>query len=360
MKLKVFLFLVIILFLNGCGATLYSSSPEKIDTYVKEVDPKSIYVKCEDSILGLTTEGTSLDSYYNRGELVKLEVVYYKETGKTTEEIYLRDSQILFIKELDTAYAVPLYDENFDIAIAETIPSQYYFQDQQLVSWIKDGATMNPQSEEFAEASKRLLGDLEGLDMERLIHRKDCANSKKENPKPLLSLEELNQKKEQCLAQQKTIEAQYFGRYLKDENDRTGETEWVAYQDTDSERIALDVLSIRKGQNLRDVVFESSTPSGDWYRVDDYCFNRDGSIVSLYSDFRTLQGEEDMQVIRTWLYDSTGVVLQESKKIISLDTEEPLPPDSILSDNPPYLVSSFEDLLEKIEFLESGFDKLIP
>ena len=179
-----------------------------------------------------------------------------------------------------------------------------------------------------------------------LLFLQACSRPPAPSVPPVPTAKELNQKMDQCLAMQKG-ESQVFGRFGKPgSGDDFGN--WIVFKQADPDLVPYDSLSIWKRDDLQDVVLEATTPSGGWYRIDDYCFNKDNTIVGLYSDLRTFYGH--VKVIRTWLYGANGETIKMDKKIFDLDTDKPINPDpNSYQDDPPFLTSRLENLLTEIE-----------
>lgn len=141
-----------------------------IDDYIAELDSnQASYVKCEETILGLTTEGTGLFAYYNADDLVKAEVKHFGEMGKVEEVIYLRNKDIIAIHHLRTNYNKPMYYDDFEIA--STTESQFYFENQSPILWLKDGVEIDPSTEEFRSRAENWKKEFKNLN---LTEKKVC------------------------------------------------------------------------------------------------------------------------------------------------------------------------------------------
>jgi len=98
-----------------------------------------------------------------------------------------------------------------------------------------------------------------------------------------------------------------------------------------------------KTDTSRRVVLENTSPSGDWYRIDEYCFNGLNNIAELHSDLRTFYG--DVQAVRLWEYFSDGSVQNSTTELFDLNTNKPIDPGSVnFMDNPPLVTTDYEAL----------------
>jgi hypothetical protein len=112
-------------------------------------------------------------------------------------------------------------------------------------------------------------------------------------------------------------------------------------------------LSEWSDENAKRIVLENTSPSGDWYSIDEYCFNGNGGIAELYSDLRTFYG--NVQVIRKWKYYADSSVENYDIQTIDMNTKKTINPDEAnYMDNPPYLVKTYKDLADHFHFPDLG------
>lgn len=143
-----------------------SNDTQMIDTDVNVIDNNlSSYTVCEDTILGQTTEGTGLRLYFDAGKLVKAWVGYYGEMGKTEENIFLKNNQIIFAETALTEYDKPMYYEDFQVK--STTDDTFYFKDESLAPWLKEGIAVDRLSAEFKSRAKEWQIELESLDLDK-------------------------------------------------------------------------------------------------------------------------------------------------------------------------------------------------
>jgi HAMP domain-containing protein len=151
---------------------------------------------------------------------------------------------------------------------------------------------------------------------------------------------------ENCSAVEKTDPDEEFG-YLDKEFNDMAQSVWRQTEEINAEDKIYMGLSEWIKDEIKMVTLEIASPSGDWYRIDNYCFNKDGGIAQIYSDLRTFFG--NVQVTRIWKYYSDGSIENSDINVLDLDTEKPIDPNTAsYSDNPPYLTADYKDLLEHI------------
>lgn len=164
------------LLFTGCSSSVMNEKTiESINAHVKTTDDHlSSYKKCESNILGLSAEGTSVMSYYDRESLVKMDIIYYGEGGKTEEAIYLKDGHVLYAKGLTTNYKRMIKDDNiytdYDDVTLDPM-NQFYFADQKLAGFIQGDEAIHPKSEEFLQATDRWKDKFKDLSMEENIKK---------------------------------------------------------------------------------------------------------------------------------------------------------------------------------------------
>lgn len=159
--------------------------------------------------------------------------------------------------------------------------------------------------------------------------------------------QEQNEVIEKCLALNDTEPDVEFA-YLDGQFNDIDQSGWYPANDIAEDQSIFRGLSQWSSDEFKRVVLESSTPSGDWFRIDEYCFNQDSNIARLYSDLRTFYG--DVQAMRTWEYYSDGSIKNSNTELIDLKTEKPISPDETsYMDNPPHSVKNYAELAKYLE-----------
>ena len=151
---------------------------EAIDAYVKNVENTlETYSKCENTVFDLSTEGAQLLTYYDDNNLVKLDVVYYGETGKVEKEMYLKDNQVVHNNVINEHYNQPIYEQG-DLQTEKVILDQQYFKNGKLAFWTKGGEIIDPSSEDFLEEANQLQKEFDNLHLSQLIEKNICEQIK--------------------------------------------------------------------------------------------------------------------------------------------------------------------------------------
>jgi tetratricopeptide (TPR) repeat protein len=77
------------------------------------------------------------------------------------------------------------------------------------------------------------------------------------------------------------------------------------------------------GQQTGFAELSESTPSGDWYKVSEYCFRTDGSLAFIFSDYRTTYG--NVRIEDRLYFDKRGRQVRNIRRIFDLNTGKRLP-----------------------------------
>lgn len=175
---------------------------------------------------------------------------------------------------------------------------------------------------------------------------------KEESALPLSPQERQDQSAviEACLTLGKT-ESSVKLAYLVKENNNVDRDDWYPVIDVDKNQKIYKGLSKWSSEDVQKILLENSTPSGDWYRIDEYCFNKEDNIAEVYSDLRTSYGDPGaIQAIKTWKYYSDGSIESTNTELFDLKTKNPISSDDAsYMDNPPHLVKDYEELAEYLE-----------
>ncbi|MBI5415118.1 hypothetical protein HZA38_06435 [Candidatus Peregrinibacteria bacterium] len=146
---------------------------QETEDYINEIDNNPFgYVVCKGGILGLSTEGASVISYYDSNALVKVAAIFFGENGKTEENIYLNNGNVVFIDSLTTEYDMPFYMEGSKNK-SET-ESKYYFKNEVLTNWIEEGKEVDQKSQKFKEEADRFPGEFDDLGFNKLKEGVSC------------------------------------------------------------------------------------------------------------------------------------------------------------------------------------------
>jgi hypothetical protein len=292
------------------------------------------YIYCEENTLGLSKK---IFYYDHDGNLVMLKIRYNSEAGQRVENIYVNNGEVLFVDYIVTNY------NNTEDGAESTIKSKLYFENQILFFWIKDGVTVNPDTTEFNSKIKYWQSEFDDLKISEFLKNPDCKPT--ENVVPSISKEQEMIIKE-CDSIDLTKEPDEKFGYVYEDPSKKGSWKPV-HEITEDEKVA-DSFRRWLENDIQYIVLESSSPSGDWYRIDDYCFDTQEKILKIQSDLRTFQG--DVQVVRTWAYNTEGDATDTNVQVFQLNTKEPIEPDKAsFIDNPPYLTPNYKDLVGHLE-----------
>jgi hypothetical protein len=108
------------------------------------------YRKVKKELAGFSAEGGVLTAYFDGQNIVKMFATYYGEMGRTNEEFYYRDGQLIFVLRTELNYNRPLSGK-----VVSRKLSRFYFRDDKLIRWIDaSGKTMAVDSAEYQEQEK--------------------------------------------------------------------------------------------------------------------------------------------------------------------------------------------------------------
>lgn len=104
-------------------------------------------------IEGQSTEGGELTAYLRGTEMVKLDAVYYGESGKATEAYYLEEGRVVFILRTDMNYDKPLSG-----VVKSRTEERFYFAGGELITWLDETKKSVPVTSTAAgEKAKEML-----------------------------------------------------------------------------------------------------------------------------------------------------------------------------------------------------------
>jgi hypothetical protein len=116
------------------------------------------YRKTERSLDGFSTEGGTLEAFYDDTALRKIVATYLGETGRAAEEYYFWDEQVFFVfRREDT------YDEPFG-KVVQTKENRFYFVDNRMIRWLDlDRRLVLSTDPSFTERQNALLQQIQEL-----------------------------------------------------------------------------------------------------------------------------------------------------------------------------------------------------
>jgi len=122
----------------------------------KNINSDTNLIVIEKDLTGMSTEGGTLFSYYDKTELKKSVLSFYGEMGKRVDEYYFKEGRLIFLFKQEFYYNQPIYIEE-GFGIAKTEENRYYFYDNKLVRWVDSDKVMRDVS---SEESKKLASEL--------------------------------------------------------------------------------------------------------------------------------------------------------------------------------------------------------
>jgi len=123
----------------------------------KKVNSDTNLTVIEKDLTGLSTEGGTLLSYYDKNMNLKQAVItFYGEMGKMIIAYYYKNRKPIFCFQQQVNYSQPIYIEGFEIDKIEE--GRYYFHNQNLIKWI-DSTKINRDisNEETKQVARELI-----------------------------------------------------------------------------------------------------------------------------------------------------------------------------------------------------------
>lgn len=131
---------------------------KKVSTMTASIKPDTVDME------NISAEGAELLVYKNKGNLIKLLLTAYGETGKSVTEYYFDNREMVFAYVITHQYNRPMYltkekaketgdTEWFDQKKTKLSENRYYFKDEKLIRWIgPDKKTVPVSAENYDEA----------------------------------------------------------------------------------------------------------------------------------------------------------------------------------------------------------------
>jgi hypothetical protein len=135
----------------------------------------SKYRVVKKELLGFSTEGGELVAYVDGASVVKMAATHLGETGRSLEEFYYRDGELIFV-----FYRRETYDAPMSGRVSKTAEERFYFADGRLIRWLDSrGRAVAPGRGEYREAQARYLDS-----SRRFVEGALSPNSTIEAPEP--------------------------------------------------------------------------------------------------------------------------------------------------------------------------------
>ncbi len=108
-------------------------------------------------IMDESTEGGEIDKFYDGKTMRKAILLYYGETGKTSDEYYFLNDRLIFLYTRYTTYTKPFYVKGYKIARIDE--NRYYFYNGHLIRWLGSKGKIIDKSR-YAAKGKEIMGAL--------------------------------------------------------------------------------------------------------------------------------------------------------------------------------------------------------
>jgi hypothetical protein len=135
----------------------------------------SKYRVVKKELSGFSTEGGELVVYFDGASVVKIAATHLGETGRSLEEFYYRDGELVFV-----FYRRETYDAPMSGKVSKRADERFYFADGRLIRWLDNrGRAVAPGRGEYREAQARYLDG-----SRRFVEGARSSNSTIEAPEP--------------------------------------------------------------------------------------------------------------------------------------------------------------------------------
>lgn len=135
----------------------------------------SKYRVVKKELSGFSTEGGELVAYFDGAAVVKMAATHLGETGRSLEEFYYRDGELVFV-----FYRRETYDTPMSGRVSKTAEERFYFAGGRLIRWLDSrGRSVAPGRGEYHEAQARYLDG-----SKRFVEGAHSPNSTIEAPEP--------------------------------------------------------------------------------------------------------------------------------------------------------------------------------
>jgi hypothetical protein len=174
MKILVAIF---ILALSSFGAVARAQADEAVESirqhYANINQNTARYRRVKKNLSGYSAEGGELVAYFHGPTVMKMVATFFGETGRTIEEYYFWNGQLIFVFQTENRYNKPFGK------IVRKIENRCYFRDGKMIRWLdENGKEVAPDSagyapkqadylkmsKEFVDGAKSSAGTIESRD----------------------------------------------------------------------------------------------------------------------------------------------------------------------------------------------------
>jgi len=141
---------------------------DSVEVWVKEIRKECARIKNDSAkfrverknIFGQSSEGGLLENFYDDKTLRKAVMTLFGETGKSADEYYFLNGEIIFVLQTEVRYKSPIYMGKTEIKNREE--NRFYFNKKKLIRWIgKDGKIMDAGL--YPAKEQEILDDLKNI-----------------------------------------------------------------------------------------------------------------------------------------------------------------------------------------------------
>ena len=117
------------------------------------------YKTVKKSLSGFSAEGGELVAHLDKKVIVKMVATYYGETGRSIEEYYYSNGELIFVFRKQLNYDRPLTGK-----VVSSEQHRFYFDAHKLIKWInQDGKEVPSTDDEFSKQQQEFLENSELL-----------------------------------------------------------------------------------------------------------------------------------------------------------------------------------------------------
>jgi hypothetical protein len=111
------------------------------------------YKKIKKELAGFSTEGGELIAYLDNQAIVKIVATYFGETGRTLEEYYYWNGELIFVLRKEMTYDQPLSGK-----VVRSEANRFYFEKRKLIRFIdQDGKQVHSADPDFSKQQQDCL-----------------------------------------------------------------------------------------------------------------------------------------------------------------------------------------------------------
>jgi len=118
------------------------------------------YRRVKKNLSGFSAEGGELVAYFHGPSVMKMVANFFGETGRSLEEYYFWNGQLIFELQTENRYDKPLSGK-----VVSKIEKRFYFKEDKMIRWIgendkelaSDSAEYAPKQADYLKMSKQFV-----------------------------------------------------------------------------------------------------------------------------------------------------------------------------------------------------------